>query len=165
VRELTFLRFTSLLGYEISSWRQSYMKPDGHIRSQKMYTFVLYQVDGVLSTVKFYKLCLWSAYLFLPWGIETTDCDFSWLSPANSYEFCDNSLRYFAFLPYSQRWAADWTIVVLGFDSRWGAGNFSLNHLVQTGSWAHPASYPMGTRSSFPGGKAAGAWSWPLTSI
>jgi hypothetical protein len=32
-------------------------------------------------------------------------------------------------------------------------------------SGAHPASYPMGTRVSFPGGKAAGAWSWPLTSI
>jgi len=30
---------------------------------------------------------------------------------------------------------------------------------------AHPASYPVGTRGSFPGGKAAGAWSWPLTSV
>jgi hypothetical protein len=30
---------------------------------------------------------------------------------------------------------------------------------------AHPASYPMGNRGSFPGGKAAGAWSWPLTFI
>jgi hypothetical protein len=38
-----------------------------------------------------------------------------------------------------------------------GAGNFSLRHRVQTGSGAHPASYPMGTRGSFPGGKAAGA--------
>jgi hypothetical protein len=28
-----------------------------------------------------------------------------------------------------------------------------------------PASYPMGTRGSFPGGKSAGPWSWPLTSI
>jgi hypothetical protein len=45
-----------------------------------------------------------------------------------------------------------------------GAGNFSLHHRVQNGSGAHPASYPMGTRGSFPGGKAAGAWSWPLTS-
>jgi hypothetical protein len=36
-------------------------------------------------------------------------------------------------------------------------GNFSLRHHVQTGSGAHPASYPMGTGSSFPGGKAAGA--------
>jgi hypothetical protein len=46
-----------------------------------------------------------------------------------------------------------------------GAGNFSLHHSVQNGSGAHPASYPMGTGVSFPGGKAAGAWSWPLTSI
>jgi hypothetical protein len=38
-----------------------------------------------------------------------------------------------------------------------GAGNFSLHHRVQNGSGAHPASYPMGIRGSFPGGKAAGA--------
>jgi hypothetical protein len=38
-----------------------------------------------------------------------------------------------------------------------GAGNFSLHHRVQNGSGAHPASYPMGTRGSFPGGKADGA--------
>jgi hypothetical protein len=46
-----------------------------------------------------------------------------------------------------------------------GAGDFSVRRLVQNGSGAHPASYPVGTRSSFPGGKAAGAGSWPLTSI
>jgi hypothetical protein len=45
-----------------------------------------------------------------------------------------------------------------------GAGNFSLHHRVQTDTGAYPASYPMGTRGSFPGGKAAGLWSWPLTS-
>jgi hypothetical protein len=33
-----------------------------------------------------------------------------------------------------------------------GAGNFSLHHRVQNGSGAHPASYPMGTRGSFPVG-------------
>jgi hypothetical protein len=38
-----------------------------------------------------------------------------------------------------------------------GAGKFSLHHRVQNGFGAHPASYPMGTRGSFPGGKAAGA--------
>jgi hypothetical protein len=38
-----------------------------------------------------------------------------------------------------------------------GAGNFSLHHRVQNGSGAHPASYIMGTRGSFPGDKAAGA--------
>jgi hypothetical protein len=40
---------------------------------------------------------------------------------------------------------------------------FSFLHVVQTGSEAHPASYPIGTGGSFPGGKAAGAWSWALT--
>jgi hypothetical protein len=30
---------------------------------------------------------------------------------------------------------------------------------------AHPFSYAVGTRSSFPGGKASGSWSWHLTSI
>jgi hypothetical protein len=43
------------------------------------------------------------------------------------------------------------------------AGNFSLHYCIQNGSGAHPASYPMGTRDSFPGDKAARAWSWPLT--
>jgi hypothetical protein len=37
-----------------------------------------------------------------------------------------------------------------------GAGNFSLHHHVQNSSGAHPVSYPVGTRGSFPGGKAAG---------
>jgi hypothetical protein len=46
-----------------------------------------------------------------------------------------------------------------------GGGNFSLHHRVQNGSGAHPASYPMRTRGSFPGFKAAGAWSWLLTCL
>jgi hypothetical protein len=37
-----------------------------------------------------------------------------------------------------------------------GAGHFSLHHCVQTGSGAHPAFYPMGTRSSFLGVKQPG---------
>jgi hypothetical protein len=35
-----------------------------------------------------------------------------------------------------------------------GAVDFSSSRCVQTGSGAHPASYPMGTGGSFPGGKA-----------
>jgi hypothetical protein len=38
-----------------------------------------------------------------------------------------------------------------------GDGNFSLHHSVRNGSGAHPASHPMNTRGSFPGGKAAEA--------
>jgi hypothetical protein len=37
------------------------------------------------------------------------------------------------------------------------AGNFSLHHRVQNGSGDHQASYPVGTRGSFIGDKAAGA--------
>jgi hypothetical protein len=39
----------------------------------------------------------------------------------------------------------------------------SLLHIVQIGSGVHPTSYPMGTWRSFSGGKAAEAWSWPVT--
>jgi hypothetical protein len=45
------------------------------------------------------------------------------------------------------------------------AGNSSLHHRVQNCSGAHTATYLMGTRDSFPGGKAAGAWSLPHTFI
>jgi hypothetical protein len=38
-----------------------------------------------------------------------------------------------------------------------GAGKFSLHYRIQNGSGDHPTSYPIGTRSSFPGGKTAGA--------
>jgi hypothetical protein len=38
-----------------------------------------------------------------------------------------------------------------------GAGKFSLHRRMQNGSGAHPASYPVGTRDSFLGGKEAGA--------
>jgi hypothetical protein len=38
-----------------------------------------------------------------------------------------------------------------------GAGNFSLHNRVQTGSGAHPASYPVGTRGCFPVGKSVRA--------
>jgi hypothetical protein len=55
--------------------------------------------------------------------------------------------------------------IALGYElDDWGsrvrfpaaAGNFSL-HRVQNGSGAHPASYLMGTKGFFAGGKAAGA--------
>jgi hypothetical protein len=38
-----------------------------------------------------------------------------------------------------------------------GAKDFSLLYGFQTGSAAHPASYPMVTRGSIPGDKVAGA--------
>jgi len=49
-----------------------------------------------------------------------------------------------------------------------GRGNdgiCSLRHRFQTCTGTHSSSYPMGTRGSYPGSKAAGAWSWPLNFI
>jgi len=42
---------------------------------------------------------------------------------------------------------------------------FSQWFRVDRSTGAYPVSYPMGTGCSFPGRKAAGTWSWPLTSI
>jgi hypothetical protein len=65
-------------------------------------------------------------------------------------------------LTYSRRDSSVAIALGYGLDDRGsrvrfpaGAGNFSLHHRVQTGSGTHPASYPVGTRDSFPGGKAA----------
>jgi hypothetical protein len=43
---------------------------------------------------------------------------------------------------------------VIEVRSSTGAEDFSSSPCVQTGSEAHPASYPMGTGGPFPGGKA-----------
>jgi len=50
-------------------------------------------------------------------------------------------------------------------DSRQVFGSFLSRHRVPIGCEVHPPSYPMDTSVSFPGGEAAAAWSWPLTSI
>jgi hypothetical protein len=63
-------------------------------------------------------------------------------------------LKYIAYTTYStfQKFAT------LGSRVRFpaGAGSFSLHHSVQIGSGAHPAFYPVSTRSSFPGIKRPG---------
>jgi hypothetical protein len=59
--------------------------------------------------------------------------------------------------------AIDWTIEGSEFEFRY-CRELSVLLIVQTGSGAHPASYPMGIAESFPGGNAAGISSWSLTS-
>jgi hypothetical protein len=52
--------------------------------------------------------------------------------------------------------ATGWTADDLGLDS--GQGQyFSALHVIQTGSGAHPAYYPMGTGGDFPGLKRPGS--------
>jgi len=43
--------------------------------------------------------------------------------------------------------------------------NSATERAVASNSGAHPASYPMGNRGSFPGGKTAGTWCWPHTEV
>jgi hypothetical protein len=54
-----------------------------------------------------------------------------------------------------QRLTTGWTTEGSEFESRYGK-EFSLLHVVQTGSEAHLASFPTGTGDSFPWGKADG---------
>jgi hypothetical protein len=65
----------------------------------------------------------------------------------------DNNIQAGIAQRYSANLRAGWSGVRVPVE----AGNFPLHHRIQTGSGAHPASYPMGTRGSFLGGKAAGA--------
>jgi hypothetical protein len=66
-----------------------------------------------------------------------------------------------SFLPSKSRDSSVGIALGYGLDDR-GAipgvvGNFSLHHRVHNGSGTHPASYPVGARGSFSGGKAAEA--------
>jgi hypothetical protein len=55
------------------------------------------------------------------------------------------------------RWSTNGTIDIGNSNTELTSGqDFSLLHSVQTGSGAHPASYPMGTGDFSPRGKAAG---------
>jgi len=54
---------------------------------------------------------------------------------------------------------------MIGGSSRGRHREFSFHHRVQTDSEHHPTSCPMAIMGYFPGGKAAEAWIWPLTSI
>jgi hypothetical protein len=96
---------------------------------------------------------------------------FRWM---HGYHFkleCDCFLAYsypltifFIFLSHllwgAMLWAGWLEVLVLA-----GAGNFSLHHRVQTGSGAHPASYPMCTMGSLPRDEAARVWSLTFTCI
>jgi hypothetical protein len=66
------------------------------------------------------------------------------------FKICNNSFRAGVAQLYSDELQAGW----LGFNSRQGE-DFSLLHSILFGSGEHPASYPMGIKGSFPGGKVA----------
>jgi hypothetical protein len=67
----------------------------------------------------------------------------------------------YAFLSTEMGYCSQYTDKVMGWTTgvRFpaGPGNFCLRHRIHTGFEAHPASYPIGNKDSFPGGKAPGA--------
>jgi hypothetical protein len=73
------------------------------------------------------------------------------------HKFIQNvtTLLYTGIAQSAQRLATDWTTEGSEFESRLGQ-EFSLLHVFQTGSVAHPASYPMDTGGSFLGVKLPG---------
>jgi hypothetical protein len=72
---------------------------------------------------------------------------------------CEVDVRFVLFRHDS--WSMGWTARVRFLALQ----DFSLLYCVQTDTGVHPASYSMGTEGYFFGSKAAGAWSWSLTSI
>jgi hypothetical protein len=71
-----------------------------------------------------------------------------------SVKKCNNGLT-----PYIHDPDRPKTLVCLLYDA------IRIHIYVQTGSGAHPASYPTSTGDDFPGSKAVGARSLPLASI
>jgi hypothetical protein len=49
------------------------------------------------------------------------------------------------------------TVWTAGVQLLVGAGDFSLLHIIKTGSWVHQTSYPMHTEVSLPGDKVTEA--------
>jgi hypothetical protein len=68
----------------------------------------------------------------------------------------DSNLRRFTyFRVVGIGWIMGWSAECPEIESRKGQDSSHLD-VIQIGSGAHPASYPIGIGGSFPGGKAAG---------
>jgi hypothetical protein len=73
--------------------------------------------------------------------------------------------KYKCWMKNNDSWVGTTTGWTSGVRFKAGTRGLYLLHSIQACSEAYSAYYPTGTRGSFPGGKAAGAWSWPLPSI
>jgi hypothetical protein len=96
--------------------------------------------------------------LALEWACASPAC--RCVSPEDSALYpCDLCLRGYELQSAYRLPSLGYGLDDRGFSVRLpsGAGDFSLHRRIHNGSEAHPASYPMGTRGFFPGGKAAGA--------
>jgi hypothetical protein len=109
-------------------------------------------VEGIL------KVKLW---------ITDSQSMYSW----NILFWCVCVCHYFVERTYSRSWFGIIfnSELYIEYHSMFGVwvpveARFSPLYVIQTCPGAHPAFHPVGIGSSFPGGKATGAGSWPLTS-
>jgi hypothetical protein len=104
-----------------------------------------------------------SRYACLAMDISTFCAWYSYQESVRSFQTLSSRLFIFIGLCVKSRNSSVGIALGYGLDNRGSgvrfpaeAGNFSLHHRVQNGSGVHPASYPMGTRGSFPGVKRPG---------
>jgi hypothetical protein len=96
---------------------------------------------------------IWTPYIStVAWRFNPMECTFSWKNKLNEL--------FKIFPPFMDIFRNQ----TLQCSEKISERKNPLLHYAQTGSGAHPASYPMGAGSYFTGSKAAGTWSWPLTS-
>jgi hypothetical protein len=88
-------------------------------------------------------------------GVAVKDLNF--LAGRNGFEYPVDAAASFHVLTCSPFSYILWRHIIPAFEI--------VEQTTSLTTGAHQASYPMGTRGSFPGGKVARAWSWPLTSI
>jgi hypothetical protein len=150
---LSFKFSDQILAFTSHLYRACYMSLPYH-------PLPFHHLNNIWSSLKLWSSSLCS-FLQLPTPAYSTyfSCFVSSLCETKNNEICSSYAQSVERLGYGlDDWGSRVRFLV-------GAGNFFLEHRVQNGSGAHPASYPMGTRGSFPGGKVAGTWSWPLTCI
>jgi hypothetical protein len=147
----------------------------GEFRCSIQYCFQIYNCN-IIYTIR--EIYLQNLFIPLMWPQDSTEYSLE-ISALSHLSYDDNVIFLHGQSEFCQLASLSGSHgspvgIVLGYRlDNWGsrvrfpvgAGNFSLHHCIQNGCGAHPVSNPIGTRGSFPGSKAAGVWSWPLTSI
>jgi hypothetical protein len=126
---------------------------------------VLLEKLTVAQLVKKFLRLLWNPNIrYSVRKVSLLDSTMSQLSLVHTPVLCLYKIHFNIILIYESQDSSVGIALDYGLDDQGsrvrfleGAGNFSLRHRVQNGSGAHPASYSLGTRHSFPEDKAAGA--------
>jgi hypothetical protein len=121
----------------------------------------------------------WSVSWFVKCGNQRQRCNYLYLTIrvykwsinpfTNPYPVYRHTTKTWRYFKSSVSHPASYPMSTGGSINPFTNPNPVYRHTTKTwryfkSSVSHPVSYPMSTGGSFPGGKAAGAWSWQLTS-